>query len=61
MALDILKGFFLNKYKAYRNYLYYWNCLVVLDHDELKLKLFKHIYNLLVASHLSREKTLELL
>ena len=42
----------LSECKACRNYLYYYNRLIVPDYDKLKLKLFKHVYNLLVISHL---------
>ena len=31
------------------------------NYNELKLKLFKHVHDLLVASHLGQEKTLKLL
>jgi len=51
----------LSECEAYRNYLYYWNCLVVPNHDELKLKLLKHVYNLPVASHPGQRKILKLL
>jgi len=47
MALDALKKFF--KYKACGDRLYYRNRLVIPNHNKLKLKLFKYIYNLLVA------------
>jgi len=42
----------LSKCKAYRDRLYYKNHLVILNHNKLKLKLFKYVYNLLVASYL---------
>jgi hypothetical protein len=42
----------LSKYKAYRNRLYYRNRLVIPNYNKLKLKLLKHIYNLLVAGYL---------
>jgi len=51
----------LSKCKAHRNYLYYWNHLVVPNYNKLKLKLLKHVHNLSVTSHLSQRKTLKLL
>ena len=51
----------LSEYKTRKNRLYYQNHLVVPDYDELKLKLLKHIHNLLIASHLGQGKTLKLL
>ena len=50
----------LSECKAYKDRLYYRNRLVIPNHDKLKLKLFKYIYDLLVAGHLGRGKTLEL-
>jgi len=46
------KKIFLSEYKARGERLYYQNRLVVPNHDKLKLKLLKHIYNLPVAGHL---------
>ena len=60
-SIRYLKKISLSKYKAYKNLLYYRNRLVIPNHDELKLKLLKHVYGLLVASHPGRGKTLELL
>jgi hypothetical protein len=51
----------LSKYKARGNRLYYRNRLVIPNHNKLKLKLLKHVYNLPVAGHPGRGKTLELL
>ena len=51
----------LSEYKAYRNRLYYRNRLVVPNYNKLKLKLLKHVYDLLVAGYPGRGKTLELL
>jgi len=51
----------LSEYKAYRDRLYYQNCLVIPNYNKLKLKLLKHVYNLLVAGYLGQGKTLELL
>jgi len=55
------KRIFLSECKTYRDRLYYWNCLVIPDYNELKLKLLKYVYNLLVAGYLGWGKTLELL
>ena len=46
------KKIFLNKCETCRNYLYYQNHLIVPDYNELKLKLFEHVYNLPVTGHL---------
>jgi len=46
----------LSKCETYKDHLYYQNHLVILNHNELKLKLLKHIYNLLIASYLSQKK-----
>ena len=51
----------LSECKTYGNRLYYRNRLVIPNHDKLKLKLLKHVYNLPVAGYLGRGKTLELL
>jgi len=51
----------LSECKAYRDHLYYWNCLVIPDYDKLKLKLLEYIHDLPIAGHLGRGKTLELL
>ena len=49
--IKYLKKISLSEYKAYRNRLYYQNHLVIPNYNKLKLKLLKHIYNLLVAGH----------
>ena len=41
--------------------LYYRNRLVVPDHDELKIKLLRHVHDSPVGGHLGRSKTLEIL
>jgi hypothetical protein len=51
----------LSKCEACGNRLYYRNRLVIPNYNELKLKLLKHVYNLLVAGHPGQGKTLELL
>ena len=51
-SVKFFKRIFLSKYKAYKNYLYYLNRLVIPNYNKLKFKLLKYIYNILVTSYL---------
>jgi len=53
MALDALRRFLQVNIKLIETaYIYYRNRLVIPNYNKLKLKLLKHVYNLLVASYL---------
>lgn len=43
------------------NWLYYQNCLVVLNHDKLKLKLLHYVHKTLISDHSDHIKILDLL
>jgi hypothetical protein len=51
----------LSECRIRENRLFYRDRLVVPDHDELKIKLLRHVHDSLVGGHLGRAKTLEVL
>ena len=56
-----LKNFPLSECKLWENWVYYWDCLFILNNDKLKLKILQLCHESLLAGHSDMTKLLKLI